>query len=99
MANFYKMCNDGRNFRSSYYDKELGVEEQKSLNKLLPDPIRNHARLKQFALRYTVPTAVCHAQKTYNERMAIILWKLSRCCCKFLPRSFSPASMKYNRII
>ena len=62
MAKFCRMSNDGRNFRSSYYDIVLGVEKKKSLYKLLQDPIRNDARLKQFA-----PIAVCHGQKTYNE--------------------------------
>lgn len=50
---------DERNFRSSYYEKVgcYSVEEKKSLNKLLQDNIRNHSKLKQFCLSYTVPTA------------------------------------------
>ncbi|XP_037946321.1 TBC1 domain family member 7 [Teleopsis dalmanni] len=52
------MATDERNFRSSYYEKVgcYGVEEKKSLNKLLEDNIRNHEKLKQFCLSYTVPT-------------------------------------------
>ncbi|XP_022215261.1 TBC1 domain family member 7 [Drosophila obscura] len=51
------MNTDERNFRSSYYEKCLinSVEENKSLNKLLEDDIRNLNKLKQFCLNYTVP--------------------------------------------
>uniref|UniRef100_A0A1B0ETQ3 TBC1 domain family member 7 n=3 Tax=Glossina TaxID=44049 RepID=A0A1B0ETQ3_GLOMM len=53
-----EMGTDERNFRSSYYEKVgcHSVEEKKSLNKLLQDNIRNHAKLKQFCLSYTVPS-------------------------------------------
>lgn len=52
------MTTDERNFRSSYYEKVgcHSVEEKKSLNKLLQDNTRNHVKLKQFCLSYTVPT-------------------------------------------
>ncbi|XP_039494020.1 TBC1 domain family member 7 [Drosophila santomea] len=48
---------DERNFRSIYYEKCQinSVEEQKSLNKLLQDDIRNLSKLKQFCMNYTVP--------------------------------------------
>ncbi|EDW43445.1 TBC1 domain family member 7 [Drosophila sechellia] len=51
------MNTDERNFRSIYYEKCQinSVEEQKSLNKLLQDDIRNLSKLKQFCMNYTVP--------------------------------------------
>ncbi|XP_030370296.1 TBC1 domain family member 7 [Scaptodrosophila lebanonensis] len=51
------MTTDERNFRSSYYEKVgcHGVEEKKSLNKLLQDGIRDRNKLKQFCISYTVP--------------------------------------------
>ncbi|KAJ8664583.1 hypothetical protein QAD02_006245 [Eretmocerus hayati] len=49
---------DERNFRSSYYEKVgfRSVEEKKSLEMLLRDRPFDKAKLKQFCLRFTVPT-------------------------------------------
>ncbi|XP_015598973.1 TBC1 domain family member 7 isoform X3 [Cephus cinctus] len=49
---------DERNFRSSYYEKVgfRSVEERKSLEILLKDRPFDKAKLKQFCLRFTVPT-------------------------------------------
>lgn len=49
---------DERNFRSSYYEKVgfRSVEEKKSLEMLLRDRPYDKAKLKQFCLRFTVPT-------------------------------------------
>ncbi|XP_031842557.1 TBC1 domain family member 7 isoform X2 [Nomia melanderi] len=49
---------DERNFRSSYYEKMgfRSVEEKKSLEILLKERPFDKAKLKQFCLRFTVPT-------------------------------------------
>lgn len=66
------MANDERNFRSSYYEKVgcHSVEEKKSLNKLLQDQIRNHSKLKQFCLSYTVPTT--HRSLLWNIILGVM---------------------------
>lgn len=72
------MNSDERNFRSSYYEKVgcHSVEEKKSLNKLLQDNIRNHAKLKQFCLSYTVPTT--HRSLLWNIILGVMpLYKSS----------------------
>lgn len=53
------MASDERNFRSAYYEKVgfRSVEEKKSLNILLKEKPLNRAKLKQFCLSFTVPTA------------------------------------------
>lgn len=49
---------DERNFRSTYYEKVgcRSVEEKKSLEILLNNKPINRIKLKQFCLRFTVPT-------------------------------------------
>ncbi|XP_076382717.1 TBC1 domain family member 7 isoform X1 [Megalopta genalis] len=49
---------DERNFRSSYYEKVgfRSVEEKRSLEILLKERPFDKAKLKQFCLRFTVPT-------------------------------------------
>ncbi|XP_003401554.1 TBC1 domain family member 7 [Bombus affinis] len=49
---------DERNFRSSYYEKVgfRSVEEKRSLEILLKERPLDKAKLKQFCLRFTVPT-------------------------------------------
>lgn len=49
---------DERNFRSSYYEKVgfRSVEEKRSLEILLKEHPFDKAKLKQFCLRFTVPT-------------------------------------------
>lgn len=66
------MTTDERNFRSSYYEKVgcHSVEEKKSLNKLLQDNIRNHVKLKQFCLSYTVPTT--HRSLLWNIILGVM---------------------------
>ncbi|XP_005188613.1 TBC1 domain family member 7-like isoform X2 [Musca domestica] len=66
------MTADERNFRSSYYEKVgcHSVEEKKSLNKLLQDNIRNHVKLKQFCLSYTVPTT--HRSLLWNIILGVM---------------------------
>lgn len=66
------MTTDERNFRSSYYEKVgcHSVEEKKSLNKLLEDNIRNHVKLKQFCLSYTVPTT--HRSRLWNIILGVM---------------------------
>lgn len=66
------MTTDERNFRSSYYEKVgcHSVEEKKSLNKLLQDNIRNHVKLKQFCLSYTVPTT--HRSLLWNIILSVM---------------------------
>ncbi|SPP82702.1 blast:Unconventional myosin-Ib [Drosophila guanche] len=63
---------DERNFRSSYYEKCLinSVEENKSLNKLLEDDIRNLNKLKQFCMNYTVPNV--HRNYLWSLVMGIL---------------------------
>lgn len=62
-----KMAADERNFRSAYYEKVgfRSVEEKKSLEILLKDKPLDRQKLKQFCLRFTVPSA-------YRN----LLWKL-----------------------
>ena len=52
------MAGDERNFRSYYYEKVgfRGVEEKKSLEILLKDKPLDVMKLKQFCLRFPVPT-------------------------------------------
>ncbi|XP_075148088.1 TBC1 domain family member 7 [Haematobia irritans] len=66
------MTTDERNFRSSYYEKVgcHSVEEKKSLNKLLQDNIRNHVKLKQFCLSYTVP--ITHRSLLWNIILGVM---------------------------
>ncbi|XP_044754357.1 TBC1 domain family member 7 [Coccinella septempunctata] len=49
---------DERNFRSAYYEKVgcKNVEERKSLEILLKEKILDRVKLKQFCLRYSLPT-------------------------------------------
>lgn len=58
---------DERNFRSAYYEKVgfRSVEEKKSLEILLKEKPLDHGKLKQFCLRFSVPT-------TYRN----LIWKL-----------------------
>ncbi|XP_026844095.1 TBC1 domain family member 7 [Drosophila persimilis] len=66
------MNTDERNFRSSYYEKCLinSVEENKSINKLLEDDIRNLNKLKQFCMNYTVPNV--HRNHLWSLVMGIL---------------------------
>lgn len=61
------MTSDERNFRSAYYEKVgfRSVEEKKSLEILLKDKPLDKSKLRQFCLRFSVPS-------TYRN----LLWKL-----------------------
>ncbi|KAL3268741.1 hypothetical protein HHI36_007843 [Cryptolaemus montrouzieri] len=50
---------DERNFRSAYYEKVgcKNVEERKSLEILLKEKVLDRVKLKQFCVRYNVPSA------------------------------------------
>ncbi|KAJ6638197.1 TBC1 domain family member 7 [Pseudolycoriella hygida] len=52
------MATDERNFRSTYYEKVgcRSVEEKRSLEILLKEKPLNRTKLKQFCLRFTVPS-------------------------------------------
>lgn len=52
------MSTDERNFRSTYYEKVgcRSVEEKRSLEILLKEKPLNRTKLKQFCLRFTVPS-------------------------------------------
>lgn len=60
------MATDERNFRSYYYEKVgfRGVEEKKSLEILLKDKPLDLIKLKQFCLRFPVPTL--HRNKVWK---------------------------------
>lgn len=55
----YKMATDERNFRSAYYEKVgfKSVEERRSLEILLKEKPLDLSKLRQFCLRFGVPTA------------------------------------------
>lgn len=52
------MSTDERNFRSTYYEKVgcRSVEEKRSLEILLKEKPLNRTKLRQFCLRFTVPS-------------------------------------------
>ena len=80
------MAGDERNFRSYYYEKVgfRGVEEKKSLEILLKDKPLDVIKLKQFCLRFPVPSTHRnrvwkvllgkYAPKIKNWRLLYIIW-------------------------
>lgn len=53
-----RMADKNRNFRSSYYDKVgfRGVEEKKSLEKLITEKPMAREKLSKFCMRFTLPS-------------------------------------------
>jgi len=66
------MAGDERNFRSYYYEKVgfRGVEEKKSLEILLKDKPLDVIKLKQFCLRFPVPST--HRNRVWKVLLGIL---------------------------
>jgi TBC1 domain family member 7 len=62
---------DERNFRSTYYEKVgcRSVEERKSLEILFNEKPISDVKLKQFCLRFTVPTV--HRTLLWNHLLKV----------------------------
>lgn len=58
-SSVFTMGNEERNFRSYYYEKVgcRGIEEKKSVDILLKEKPWDIEKLKQFSLRFNIPSA------------------------------------------